>query len=470
MKLIVIYLLSIIKQLQISIKDMVFNLEEILLLKLLEFINYDIPDNELDQINSGENPAANRAISSILAKSSRYYFTVFLIQLSQVKLSVFTTSHLPKYLIKLKKRLGIKLIRFEDANIQLSPFKKVYALLTKRFLFQSIYEHYRAELKSQAARILGSVDFLGNPLGFMNDVTDGLNEFIEGNFGGLIWNVAHGISDSTAKVTSVLSDSLGVVTMDQRHQEIRKRIKQESNHHLSAGFKGLSIGLIGGFTSIITQTYEGAVKEGVSGIFVGLGKGLVGTITKPAVGMLDFASGAASAVRDSSRKISSHHNFNVERIRPPRVNSVDGLLLKYQPNQAKGQEFFLNSNTINDREESEIFIALELLRLNYSVLITSERVRFFRTIKHSNYEEHKIDLSIDFDNLSKCLVWTEGIYYYIVVIRSHYAFNSDSDHSNAINSSPKFQCDSELTAIEVSNQINYAKHAHEERKYFVNPS
>jgi vacuolar protein sorting-associated protein 13D len=452
------------KELQISIKDIVFNLEEILLLKLLEFINYDIPDNELDQINSGENLAANRAISSILAKSSRYYFTDFLIQLSQVKLSVFTTSHLPKYLIKLKKRLGIKLIRFEDANIQLSPFKKLYALLTKRFLFQSIYEHYRAELESQAATILGSVDFLGNPLGFMNDVTDGLNELIiEGNFGGLIWNVAHGISDSTAKVTSVLSESLGVVTMDQRHQEMRKRIKQESNHHLRAGFKGLGVGLRGGFTSIITQTYEGAVKEGVSGIFVGLGKGLVGTITKPAVGMLDFASGAASAVRDSSRKISSHHNFNVERIRPPRVNSVDGLLLKYQSNQAKGQELFLNSNNINDREESEIFIALELLRLNYSVLITSERVRFFRTIKHSNYDEHKIDLSIDFDNLSECSVRTEGIYYYIVV-----AFNSD--HSNAINSSPKFQCDSELTAIQVSNQINYAKHAHEERKYFVNPS
>jgi vacuolar protein sorting-associated protein 13D len=469
MKLIVIYLLSIIKQLQISIKDMVFNLEEILLLKLLEFINYDIPDNELDQINSGENPAANRAISSILAKSSRYYFTVFLIQLSQVKLSVFTTSHLPKYLTKLKKRLGIKLIRFEDATIQLSPFKKVYALMTKRFLLQSIYEHYRAELKSQAAKILGSVDFLGNPLGFMNDVTDGINELIiEGNFGGLIWNVAHGISDSTAKVTSVLSDSLGVVTMDQRHQEMRKRIKQESNHHLSAGFKGLGVGLLGGFTSIITQTYEGAVKEGVSGIFVGLGKGLVGTITKPAVGMLDFASGAASAVRDSSRKVSSHHNFNVERIRPPRVNSVDGLLLKYQLNQAKGKEFFLNSNNVNDREESEIFIALELLRLNYSVLITSERVRFFRTIKHSNYDEHKIDLTIDFDNLSKCLLWTEQNHYYIVPIRSHYPFNSD--HSNAINSNSKLQCDSELTAIKVSNQINYAKHAHEERKYFVNPS
>ena len=103
---------------------MIFNLEEILLLKILEFINFDVPDNELDQINNRENAAANRAISSILAKSTRYYFTIFLIQLSQVKLSVFTTSQMPNIYIKLKKKLGIKLIRFEDVTIHLTPFRK----------------------------------------------------------------------------------------------------------------------------------------------------------------------------------------------------------------------------------------------------------------------------------------------------------------------------------------------------------
>lgn len=466
---------NVFKQLQISIKDVIFNLEEILLLKLLDFINYDLPDNELEQINNSENPAANRAISSILAKSSRYYFTIFLIQLSQVKLSVFTTSHLPIYLNELKKKLGIKLIRFEDATIQLLPFKRVYALMTKRFLLESIYEHYRAELKSQAAKILGSVDFLGNPLGFVNDVTDGINEFIlEGNFGGLIWNVAHGISNSTAKVTSVLSESLGFVTMDERHQEIRKRIKQESNHHLSAGIRGLGVGLLGGVTSIISQTYDGAVKEGVSGLFFGLGRGLVGTIAYPAVGVLDFASGAASAVRDSSRKISSHHNCNVERVRPPRVNSIDGLLLKYQLNQAKGQQFFYNSNVINDREESEVFIALELLRHNFSALITSEKVRFFRTINHINYDEYKINLTIDFDNISKCLICSEKsgssdsnqiTDYYIIIVK----INNYSNSENNFNSNTKLICDSELTAIKVCDQINYTKHSHEERKYFINP-
>lgn len=57
------------------------------------------------------------------------------------------------------------------------------------------------ELMSQAAQILGSVDFLGNPMGLLNDVSEGVSELIKyGNVGGLIRNVTHGVSNSAAKV------------------------------------------------------------------------------------------------------------------------------------------------------------------------------------------------------------------------------------------------------------------------------
>jgi hypothetical protein len=39
-------------------------------------------------------------------------------------------------------------------------------------------------LKSQAAKLLGSVDFLGNPLGLFNDVTEGISGLLkDGNVG-----------------------------------------------------------------------------------------------------------------------------------------------------------------------------------------------------------------------------------------------------------------------------------------------
>lgn len=61
------------------------------------------------------------------------------------------------------------------------------------------------ELLSQAARILGSVDFLGNPMGLLNDVSEGVSGLIKyGNVGGLIRNVTHGVSNSAAKVKIVI--------------------------------------------------------------------------------------------------------------------------------------------------------------------------------------------------------------------------------------------------------------------------
>lgn len=174
-------------------------------------------------------------------------------------------------------------------------------------LISSIYGFYLQELKWQAGIILGSVDFLGNPLGFVNDVSEGLSGFfLEGNVSALVKNVTHGISNSAAKVTESLSDGLGKVAMDDRHEETRQRYKRvetgRSKDHLIAGVKGLGFGLLGGATSIFKQVYEGVANDGIQGAFSGMGKGLVGAFTKPVVGVLDFASETARAVRDSSSR------------------------------------------------------------------------------------------------------------------------------------------------------------------------
>jgi hypothetical protein len=58
------------------------------------------------------------------------------------------------------------------------------------------------ELSSQAVRILGSTDFLGNPSGLLADLSEGVSELMhDGNLQGLIWNVTHGMANSAAKVT-----------------------------------------------------------------------------------------------------------------------------------------------------------------------------------------------------------------------------------------------------------------------------
>lgn len=68
----------------------------------------------------------------------------------------------------------------------------------------------------------------------------------------------------------------------------------------------------------------------------------MGTVTKPAVGVLDLATGAASAVRDSSRSSSREIP---RRIRPPRlVIGPGGIVPRYSEKQGRGQELLFQLN------------------------------------------------------------------------------------------------------------------------------
>ena len=64
----------------------------------------------------------------------------------------------------------------------------------------------------QAVLILGSTDFLGNPIGFINDISEGVSGLVsDGNVGGLFKNVAHGAANSAAKgCHGFISDNSGI--------------------------------------------------------------------------------------------------------------------------------------------------------------------------------------------------------------------------------------------------------------------
>ena len=59
-----------------------------------------------------------------------------------------------------KKKLGLTLITFEDANIDLEPFIRVHPFETVNFLTHAVLHHYQDELLSQAVLILGKILFL----------------------------------------------------------------------------------------------------------------------------------------------------------------------------------------------------------------------------------------------------------------------------------------------------------------------
>lgn len=110
-------------------------------------------------------------------------------------------------------------------------------------------------------------------------------------------------------------------------------------------------------TSLVKHSYEGATSEGLGGFLAGVGKGLVGTVTKPVIGVLDLAAETASALRDSSRR---SDKWVPLRVRMPRcVLGGGGLLPRYCGAQAAGAALLY---ALNHADYCEHFVAYRAVR------------------------------------------------------------------------------------------------------------
>lgn len=374
----------------LSLRPVSIYLEERLILRLAMFMGIGRSQNET--LPDESDYEAHQVATKILAANAkRYYFGDLKIVPSQIRLSVITASKLSPQLLEMKKALGLTLIKFEDAVIEFEKFTDRHHFETSEVYLRAIKSHYKQQLKWQAAFILGSVDFLGNPLGFANDLSEGVSGLIfEGSVKSLVKNVTHGISNSTAKITETLSDGLGRVVLDEQDTETRQRILEvpsgsnSTGDHLVAGIKGLSFGLLGGVTSIVKHTYMGAQNDGFQGFISGLGKGIVGTVTKPVIGMLDLASETANAVRETSK---SSNRSLPERKRLPRcvTGAPGGLLPSYSFVQSRGQQHLF---LINKRNFLEQFMAYEPCLYDgrdskLRLLVSSENVWVFSRTEES---------------------------------------------------------------------------------------
>ncbi|CAN2388149.1 Vacuolar protein sorting 13 homolog D (S. cerevisiae) [Pristimantis euphronides] len=448
------------KHLLITAQNFTVQIEEKLLLKLLSYFGFGKSETEVEKWDENIHEKAGEEN----ATPKRYYFENLKISVPQIKLSVFTSNKLPPDLKALKSTLGFPLIKFEDAVIDLDPYTRVHPYESREFIVNDVLKHFQEELVSQAAKILGSVDFLGNPMGLLNDVSEGVSGLIKyGNVGGLIRNVTHGVSNSAAKFAGTLSDGLGK-TMDNRHQTEREYIRYHaatSGEHLVAGIHGLAHGIIGGLTSVFSSTVEGVKNEGgVSGFISGLGKGLVGTVTKPVAGALDFASETAQAVRDTATL--SGHRMQVQRVRRPRCcTSPQGLLPRYSETEAEGQEQLFR---LTDNIQDEFFIAVEHID-SYCVLISSKAVYF---LKWGEYvDRDAIFLEIKYDDLYHCLVSKDHGKIYVQLTKKAETTSSGIAIPGPSHQKPMVHVKSEALAVKISQEINYAKSLYYEQQLML---
>ncbi|GAA6031882.1 hypothetical protein JCM8097_003317 [Rhodosporidiobolus ruineniae] len=317
-------------------------------------------------------------------KGGDLYFEVLHLQPIQLDLSFMRTDRVnveqkltsrnPLYFFI--NALTMALGNVNDAPVRLNALVIENARLSLPVLQERLQLHYSNEFFGQLYRVLGSADFLGNPVGLFTNVSSGVADFfvqpydsvmMNGNkdlgigiargAGSLAKKTVFGLSDSLAKVSGSIGKGLSAATLDKQYQSQRRmrQFRNKPKHALygvTAGATSFVTSVASGFEGLATKPLEGAETGGAAGFFKGVGKGLVGAVTKPAVGIFDLANNITEGIRNTTTVFDQ---TGIDRVRLPRFTASDGVLRPYSEREALGQNWL--KNVENGKYFNETYVA-----------------------------------------------------------------------------------------------------------------
>ena len=171
-------------------------------------------------------------------------------------------------------------------------------------LIQPITKSFQQQALTQAYKIFGSMDVIGDPLALFEDIGTGFEKFLEetGNeiahldlkgegVKAFVYSVVAGISSSVSKITGKIADIISSTTGTSRRYEVVT--ERENMNFASAQSQATDIlfkSVMSGFSGMINEPGRGFSQEGSLGAVKGLFKGLVTLIATPVAGTLDAVS------------------------------------------------------------------------------------------------------------------------------------------------------------------------------------
>ncbi|KAF1315687.1 Vacuolar protein sorting-associated, partial [Globisporangium splendens] len=225
----------------------------------------------------------------------------------------------------------------DNAPLRLNALMIEHAFGTSGDLTRRVSKYYTRQLWKQLHKILGSFDFLGNPVGFLDHIGTGVRDFVyeplEGlKVGGkgfskglakgtasLVSNTLDGTFDAASKISGTFGQGLATMSLDDHYQQIRARARRRHvrgiREGLVQGSKELSLGVYEGVAGLVLGPMRGAQENGAFGFVKGTITGIIGLPVKPVAGIFDFASRATQGVRNRSLQ----NGQNMRRVRRPRV-------------------------------------------------------------------------------------------------------------------------------------------------------
>ena len=83
------------------------------------------------------------------------------------------------YLTAMTTALGKSIINIQDKPLQLQGIVIKDILDAQTNISQKLYEHYYMKLFFGVLRLIGSLDYFGNPVGLISDLGSGVKDFID---------------------------------------------------------------------------------------------------------------------------------------------------------------------------------------------------------------------------------------------------------------------------------------------------
>ncbi|XP_043229917.1 vacuolar protein sorting-associated protein 13A-like [Amphibalanus amphitrite] len=281
----------------------------------------------------------------------------------------------------LAESIGAPVTEVTDAELKLGYFERRGITMTLPDLGDEVKNHYKYQLLQEVYVLILGLDVLGNPYGLIKDFAHGVSdffyepylgamsgpeEFAEGVARGaqsLFGHVVGGAATSVSLLTESVGNMLSVLSFDEDYK--RKRRIWMNQHAglpetLLAAGRTFVMGIVLGLAGLVMHPYRGSRDGGVEGFFRGVGRGLLGLLTKPAGGVLDMVAMAMDGV---SRAVELGEQ--VIRARLPRQIDPNTGIRPFSPYAARGQ-YLLGSVCEGRLARTDTYLA-------HAALSTAER-------------------------------------------------------------------------------------------------
>lgn len=259
--------------------------------------------------------------------------------------------------------LGLPIMNIKAAPMKFYALELMNVFGARWQLFQTISSFYGAQVASEIFSIVGHADVLGNPLGILNNLGEGVADLFYEPCKAVMENprsagrgLAKGVKSffsktiyatfgTVSKLTGTLSSGLSSLTSDREYQmklqkERAKNQPKDLVDGLGNGVKALVLSVSRGVTGVVQEPYRGAKEDGFIGLLKGSLKGVGGLIVKPITGLLDVASHTSQGIVNTADLFDQRKK--AKRIRQPRVTySESGVIKPFNEEDAEVAYFLI---------------------------------------------------------------------------------------------------------------------------------